>query len=307
VTPHQQPNNSVVVLGAGRGLTSVLRALRGADIHLTVIVSMADTRENAEDPQQPISGPGVEELRRSLEALSREGPLLRAIRRPLTVDRLGRHPLGDLTLASAAAAFGDYSQASIWLGEQLGIDGAVLSATIAPTRHEIKLVDEVDPSKSSRGRRRTVRKLQFVGDRARSPDAAIAAINDAQWVLLAPGALYRSVLATAAVPDLSGALESTSARVVWIANLEPDPLETPDLTAIDHLFALKAHGVRVDVVLHDRSAGLKFSPAELKRSGAESVSRELASSTDPTLHDPEQLRLALNALLGSRPTPAVRS
>jgi uncharacterized cofD-like protein len=282
-------------------LTSVLRALSGANSRLTVIVSIADDGEHGGDPSQPVSGTGVEQLRRSLEALSGEGPLLRAIRRPLTIERLGRHPLGNLTLASAAAAFGDYSQASIWLGQQLGIDGAVLPATIEPTRHQIRVVDDVELSRSSRGCRRRVRKLQFVGDRTQSPDAAIAAINNAQWVLLAPGALYRSVLATAAVPDLSAALASTSARVVWIANLEPDPLEAPNLSAIDHFLALRAHGVRVDVVLHDESAALKFNPAELKAQGAESIARALRSPTDPALHDPEQLRLALSELLSPRP------
>ena len=151
------PNKSIVVLGAGRGLDALLRALRGADIRLTVIVSIAYDGEEDRDPQERLTGAGVDELRRSLEALSGEGPLLRAIRRPLKVEQLGRHRLGNLALASAAAAFGDYSRASIWLGEQLGIDGAVLPATIEPTRPKIKVVDQVAMFKPSRGRNPRVR------------------------------------------------------------------------------------------------------------------------------------------------------
>lgn len=295
-----EANNSVVVLGGGRGLDSVLRALRGADIRLTVIVSIAHDAGQGGDPQQRLTGAGVEELRRSLEALSGEGPLLRALRRPLTIEQLGRHRLGNLALASAAAAFGDYSRASIWLGEQLGVDGAVLPATIEPTRQQIKVVDQVAMLKPQRGRRRRVRKLQFVGDLTRSPDAAITAIEEADWVLLAPGALYRSVLPTAAVPDVSAALARTSARVVWIANLEPDPLEGQNLSAIEHLLVLRMHGVRVDLVLHDESAALKFDSAELTEHGAESVSRALRSRTDPALHAPERLHAALSRLLSLR-------
>jgi uncharacterized cofD-like protein len=302
---HLELNNSIVVLGGGRGLESVLRALRGADIRLTVIVSIAYEGEDGRDPRQRLAGAGVEELRRSLEALSGEGPLLRAIRRPLTVEQLGRHPLGNLALASAAAALGDYSQASIWLGEQLGIDGAVLPATNEPTRQEIYLVDHAAMSKPSRGRRRKVRRLRFAGETPRSPDAVTAAIDGADWVLLAPGALYRSVLPTAAVPDLRAALTSTSARVVWIANLEPDPLEAADLTAIEHLLVLRMHGVRVDAVLHDESATLKFEATELTRNGVESVSGTLRSLTDPASHDPERLRVALKAMLGLRPVSTV--
>ena len=288
-------------------MDSVLRALRGADIRLTAIVSIAYDGEEGRDPRQRLTGAGVEELRRSLETLSGEGPLLRAIQRPLTVEQLGRHRLGNLALASAAAAFGDYSRASIWLGEQLGIDGAVLPATIEPTRPQIKVVDQVAMFKPSRGRRRRVRKLRFVGERTRSPDAAIAAIEEADWVLLAPGGLYRSVLPTAAVPDLSAALTRTTARVVWIANLEPDSLQAPNLSAIEHLIVLRMHDVRVDLVLHDESATLKFDPVELTRNGAESVARELRSGTDPALHDPEQLRMALSPMLSLRPASAVGS
>jgi uncharacterized cofD-like protein len=286
-------------------LNSILRALRGVDRRLTVIVSIAYDGEEGRDPRQRLTGAGVEELRRSLEALSGEGPLLRAIRRPLNVEQLGRHRLGNLALASAAAAFGDYSQASIWLGEQLGIDGAVLPATIEPTRPQIKVVDQVAMFKPPRGRRRGVRKVRFVGERTRSPDAAIAAIEEADWVLLAPGALYRSVLPTAAVPDVSAALTRTSARVMWIANLEPDPLDAPNLSAIEHLLVLRMHGVRVDVVLHDESATLRFDPDELTRNGAESASRALRRRTDPASHDPEQLRAALSPLLSLSPPSRV--
>jgi uncharacterized cofD-like protein len=304
---HLQPNNSIVILGGGRGLASVLRAVRGADIGLTVIVSIAEEGERGGDPHQRLTGAGVEELRRSLEALSGEGPLLGAIRRPLTVERLGRHPLGNLALASAAAAFGDYSRASIWLGEQLGIDGAVLPATIEPARRQTKMVDRKALFESSRGRGRgrKVRKVRFVGERTESPESATEAIYNAQWVLLAPGALYRSVLSTAAVPDLAAALWSTSARVVWIANLEPDPVEAPDLTAIEHLLVIRLHGVRVDAVLHDPSATLAFDQAELTRNGVESVSGGLRSAADPSLHDPEGLRLALSALFSSHPVRTV--
>jgi hypothetical protein len=99
----------------------------------------------------------------------------------------------------------------------------------------------------------------------------------------------------------------TSARVVWIANLEPDPLDASNLTAIEHLLVLRMHGVRVDAVLHDESATLKFDPAELAGNGAESMSRALCSRTDPALHEPEQLRMALSPMLSLRPASAVGS
>ena len=257
--------------------------MKDRETALTVIVSIAYGGVHDDDLRQRLTGASVEDLRRALEALTaEEGALLRAMRRPLTVERLGRHPLGNLVLASAAAALDDYGRASIWLGEQLAIAGAVLPATIEPVRRVIETVEGDLPPR-----------LRFVGSRLDSPGAAVAAIHHAQWALLAPGSLYRTVLSTAAVPDVAGALKSTPARVLWIANLEPDGHETSNMTAIDHLLALRAHGVRVDVVLHDPSATLEFDPAELAAYGVRSVSRALRSSRNPGLHDPQLLRSAL--------------
>jgi 2-phospho-L-lactate transferase CofD len=124
-------------------------------------------------------------------------------------------------------------------------------------------------------------------------------------VVLAPGSLYRSVLATAAVPDLVAALRSTRARVLWIPNLAADSREAANMIAIDHLLALRLHGIRVDAVMHDPAATLGFDADELTSYGVEPLPRELRHSTNPAMHDPEQLRLALRGLIGSRPIGTV--
>jgi uncharacterized cofD-like protein len=285
----------------------VLRALRGHDCDLTVIVGIADDADVSQAGQDRPGGGTVEDLRRSLEALSDEqGVLLRAIRRPLTVGRLGEQPLGNLVIGSVASAFDDYSTASRWLGEQLGIAGAVLPATTQPVSRELEAVDE--PSGVPRGGSgQELWRVTFRSVNIEVPAAAVAAIEEARWVLLAPGSLYRSVLSTVAVPDVAAALARTRARVVWIANLEPGTRDAADVTGIDHLRALALHGVRVDVVLHDPAASLRFDAAGLQTFGVKSMPYALRSSHDARLHDPASLRAALGELLGSRISAAATS
>ena len=277
-------------------MTSVILALRGQDTPLTVIASIAYEPDHGDEVRQRVTGASVEDLRRSLEALSvEEGALVRAIRRPLTFERLGRHPLGNLVIASTAAGFDDYGQASMWLGEQLGVGGWVLPATTEPVRREIEPVTEA----VSGGEERTYARLRLVADRVEAPDAAVRAIERAQCVILAPGSLYRSVLATAAVPELASALRRTDAPVVWVANLEPDSDEAANFSSMDYLLALRMHGVRVDVVLHDPSATLTFEPDELEVYGVRSMVRPLRARTDPGAHDPRLLGFALDDVMSS--------
>ena len=292
-----QSSSALVVLGGGRGLACVLKALKDEDRQPTVIVRIAYDGVGSDENSQRLSGPAVEDLRRSLEAMTgEEGALLRAMRRPLTIESLGERPLGNLVIASVGAAIHDYGRASIWLGQQLGIGGAVLPATVEPVHQQIQAPMAASKGGSEPG----LPRLRFVGEHIRSPDEAVAAIKHARWVLLAPGSLYRSVVSTAAVPDLAAALKSTRARVIWIANLEPGLREAASMTAIDQLGVLQLHGVRVDVVLHDPSARLRFDLSELTEHGVESVARALRSSRNPAVHDPGQLRSALGGLIGSQ-------
>lgn len=303
ILPRPSPsNNAVVVLGAGRGLAAVLSALRGQGTRLTVIVSIGDRRGDGDGVEPRGSGASVDDLRRSLEALSGEdGALLRAIRRPLTIERLGRQTLGNLVIASAASAFDDYGRASAWLGELLGIEGAVLPATTEPVRWQIEPVGNGFEPSSQGGFVDRPSRLRFIGDGIDSPAAAVDAIEQSQCALLSPGSIYRSVLATAAVPDLAAALRTTQAHVLWVANLEDDSDQRANTTAIDHLQALRLHGVRVDAVLYDPSATLRFDASEGARHGVAAIPRALRSTSDPRVHDPKRLRSALRELIPLRP------
>ena len=264
---------------------------------MTVIVSIAVDQESRELP----SARAVEDLRRSLEALTgEEGALLRAIRRPLAIGRLGEEPLGNLVIGSVASAFGDYGTASKWLGEKLGVAGAVLPATTQPVPLEIEPVSEGSTDAASATPGHEFKRVRFASEQIETPAAAISAIEAAQWVLLAPGSLYRSVLSTAAVPTVASALSRTRGQVVWIASVAPGPREAASTTGVDYLRALRLHGVRVDVVLHDPSATLRFDASVLASHGMRSVARPLRSRRDRALHDPARLGTALAEIIGSR-------
>jgi uncharacterized cofD-like protein len=297
----------IAILGGGHGLASVLRALRDDCGELTVIVTIGDDGGSSGRLIRKGAGPAVGDLRRSLVALTGEEVVLgRALMRPVTVNRLGCHPLGNLMILSIADAFGDLARATQWLGERLEISGKVLPATAEPVSLVGEAGGELIHGESAIGATRArVRRLRFIPERPAIPRAVLEAIEYADLCLLAPGSLFTSVLAASAAPDVASALAHTAARVVWICNLEPDAIETAGMAASDHLGALRRHGVRVDAALYDPRAELHFEAAELAGERVEALPRPLQGHHRGT-HDPALLRAAVQELLAEPDKAGVR-
>jgi uncharacterized cofD-like protein len=124
----------------------------------------------------------------------------------------------------------------------------------------------------------------------------LEAVGRADWVVLGPGSWYSSVLPHLLVPDLRGALGSTSGRLVVAMNLEPHGDETPGMTAADHFAVLlqQAPELKVDTVLADPTsvADVDRLRLEVEVVGARLELADLALDQSPGQHDPEKLARA---------------
>jgi uncharacterized cofD-like protein len=130
--------------------------------------------------------------------------------------------------------------------------GRVLPATAGPVSLKAEVagqevvgqvrVQDADGPKS---------RVSLVPTDAAPPPDAVAAIEEADQVVLGPGSLYTSVLAVTAVPALRRALEARQGGRVYVCNLRPQIPETAGFDAAAHVQALRDHGVTVDVVVHD--------------------------------------------------------
>jgi len=290
----------VAVLGGGHGVAAVLGALRDAPVDLTAIVTTADDGGSSGDLRERFGGPAVGDLRRALIALSDGTNLMATVMsRPLET-RYGRHPVGNLLIRSLTDSLGDLEASSRWLGRSLGISGCVLPASVEPVRLLADTGDQVIAGESAIGDTADrILRLRFDPQWPRTPAAAVQAILAADWVLLAPGSLYTSTLATTALPQIVLAIARTPGRVLWLCNLEPEQTETANMTASDHLSALRNHGVRVDDVLYDPRAKLRFTPATLGRNRIAGFAWPLQAARR-AVHDPRLLGAALESLFGAQ-------
>lgn len=292
----------IAVLGGGHGVSAVLAALRDAPVDLTAIVTTADDGGSSGDLRRQFGGPAVGDLRRSLVALSDGTNLLATVlSRPLETD-YGRHPVGNLLIQSLTQSLGDLEASSRWLGQWLGISGCVLPASVEPVRLLADTDDRLITGESAIGGTvDRIRRLRFDPQWPRTPRAALEAIQAADWVLLAPGSLYTSTLATSALPHIVSALARTPARVLWLCNLEPGQGETAGMTAADHLSAIRGHGVRVDEVLYDPEAALHFDAPGLARNRIVGFAWPLQAGR-MAVHEPRLLGAALDSMFGAQPS-----
>jgi uncharacterized cofD-like protein len=291
----------VVVLGGGHGMAAVLGALRGVPVELTAIVTTADDGGSSGDLRRRFGGPAVGDLRRSLIAMSDGTSLLATVMSGPVETSYGRHPVGNLLIQSLTDSLGDLEASSRWLGQWLGISGCVLPASDEPVRLLADTGDRVIAGESAIGDTADrIRRLRFDPQWPRTPLAAVQSILTADWVLLAPGSLYTSTLATSALPQIVPAVARTPGRVLWLCNLEPEQRETAHMTAEDHLSALRNHGVRVDDVLYDPDAKLHFTPATLARNSIAGFAWPLQAGS-LAVHDPRLLGTALESMFGTQP------
>jgi uncharacterized cofD-like protein len=304
----------VVALGGGHGTAVTLRAARRYADEVTAIVSVADDGGSTGRLRKQLDVVALGDLRKCLVALAADGSVLaRAFEHRFSEGDLAGHPLGNVLLAGMVEAAGGLVAGVDESARLLQAVGRVLPATVE--RVVLKAVGDLGEvngqvAVSAAGR---IDRVSLVPEGCEPPDEALAAIAAADQIVIGPGSLFTSVLAAAAVAGIAKAIEAASAQRVYVCNLRPQLPETEGYGVVEHLLALERHGVTVDAVLWDPSAGMRRSGADPgaapRAAGASSprapgvprvamVERELAGRNG-LVHNPEKLAVALADLLAS--------
>lgn len=248
---------SVVALGGGHGLAVTLQALRRYAGDITAVVSVADDGGSS-GRLRAIAGmlaPG--DIRRCLIALADPSTVWsRAFAYRFAAGDLAGHALGNVIIAGLAEVTGDFATALQVASDLLGVTGRVLPATRVPVhlKAEVGGAEVVGQVNVTQVPDR-ISAVSLVPPDAPSAPEVASAVKGADQVVIGPGSLFTSVLATCVVPSIHDALAKRSGGRVYVCNLRPQLQETARFQPVDHLEALLAHGVPVDAVVVDRAYG----------------------------------------------------
>lgn len=318
----EHPPIRIVAAGGGTGLPRVLAGLaagvepeEGRPVDVTAVVTTADDGGSSGALRRAYGIPAAGDVRNCLVALA-SGPNALANVFQHRFDGDGGpagHTVGNLLLAALAQRFGDFGRAVEAASTLLGVRGRVLPATSEPA----DLVARLEDGRVVRGETRIARARGRIAELrlarpAAAPREALEAVLAADVVVLGPGSLYSSVLASLIARGMPEALRATTATRVLVVNLFTQPGETDGYQASDHVRAVQRHlGDVVDVALVHRGplpaavveayAAEGAQPVEADRAAVEALGAvpmvvDLLAPGDVGRHDPAKLARALLAV-----------
>ncbi|MFZ1812768.1 MAG: gluconeogenesis factor YvcK family protein [Candidatus Saccharimonadales bacterium] len=226
----------VVVIGGGTGSFTLLTHLKHYVPDITALVCMADDGGSTGQlrDEYGVLPPG--DIRQCLVALS-ENPRVRDLFNYRFEDSaLKGHAFGNLFLTALEKMTGSFAEAVELASEVLNITGHVEPITLT----NVVLCAEGKDGRPIKGES-TIGRSHTIADHpkiwlepnAQANPAALAAIAQADVVVIAPGDLYDSLAQALVVQGVGEALMKTAATCVYVCNLVTKPGPTQQFKVHD--------------------------------------------------------------------------
>jgi uncharacterized cofD-like protein len=300
----------VVGIGGGHGLAATLRAARKYATDVSAVVTVADDGGSSGRLTRELGIPPPGDIRNCLVALAEETELSQVYQHRFRGGALTGHTAGNVLIAAMTEIYGDFAKGVEAAGKLLGARGRVFPATTELVELNAQVDGQVVSGQVAVAETR--RPIQVVYLDPPDPPAfsgAVDAIMEADQVILGPGSLFTSLIATLLVPGIRKALQNTPAERVFVCNSRMQKGETEGLDAPAHVEALLAHigPFSVDAVIVQRpmipTDGVDINHADLESSGVRIIEADVSNADGS--HDPDRMAGVLAPLAaGDRPSKA---
>ncbi|MFN7553549.1 uridine diphosphate-N-acetylglucosamine-binding protein YvcK [Microcystis sp.] len=238
---HRGPK--IVAIGGGTGLSTLLRGLKQYSSNITAIVTVADDGGSSGRLRREMGILPPGDIRNCIAALADEEKLLTELfqYRFHAGDGLSGHSFGNLFISAMTEITGDLEQAIDASAKVLAIRGKVLPATLTDVSLWAKLADGRIIEGESKITE-AMGQIRQIGCHPADPvalPAALAAIKEADYIIIGPGSLYTSIIPNLLVPAIRQALAQVTVPRVYVCNIMTQPGETDNYSVADHLRAIE--------------------------------------------------------------------
>ncbi|MEI6850570.1 MAG: gluconeogenesis factor YvcK family protein [Candidatus Saccharibacteria bacterium] len=238
--PFAKNDIKIAVVGGGTGSFTLLSALKNHTKQIAAIVNMVDDGGSTGVLRDELGTLPSGDVRQCLIALSDSPKIRELFNYRFEEGTFGGHPFGNILLTALEKMTGSFSEAVQTASEILRVNGMVIPATLDNIRLKMEWPEaslilhgervigadyfKYDP-------RRAV--LSLVPSATANP-TAIAAIHQADMVVIAPGDLYSSLGPLLIIDGIADALTKTKAVCVYVSNLVTKNGQTEGFTVSDH-------------------------------------------------------------------------
>ena len=306
----------VVALGGGTGLSTLLRGLKEHTSNLTAVVTVADDGGSSGKLRTQLGLPPVGDIRNCIVALADAEPLMGQLlqyRFPGEEgsEGLGGHAIGNLLIAAMTAVEdGDFEEGVRQMNRVLAVRGQVVPASATPLVLHAALHDGSEVVGQSKIAATTgIERVWLSPEGVRAAEDAVAAIAEADLLVIGPGSLFTSVLPSLLLPEIRAAVAASSAPRIYVCNVATQPGETTGFDLADHVEALERHAASgiIDVVLANNRTTVSGTDQQSASVGdairlrwPPNVERpprlvldDLVDPAEPHHHDPARLAAAI--------------
>jgi len=250
---------TLVAIGGGTGLSTILGGLKKYSSNLTAIVTVSDDGGSSGRLRKDLQILPPGDIRNCLISLANQDELLSQLLqyRFTKGEALSGHSFGNLLLAALTDIRGGFLEAVKSASEVLAISGEVLPSTCKNVALKATLKDgttitgETNISKT----KVSIKTIELIPQSPLPAEKVIEKIQNADAIILGPGSLYTSIIPNLLVQGICKAINNSTSPVIYIANMMTQPGETDNFTLENHVEALLSTTSlkRLDYILANNS------------------------------------------------------
>jgi len=218
----------IVVVGGGNGSAISINAIKkiNSELEISAVVSMSDSTGSTGRLRQEFNTLPPGDVMRAVLAMSPfPFPMLKKIfyrNRFENVGKLDNHNLGNLFLVLGEQYSGDYVKSIRALEQAIDAVGHVYPVTLQvndlvgelDNGEIVKTEGELDQPKYDKNLR--IKKV-WLEPEAKIYEDAAKVLEEADYIILGPGSLYTSIVATTLAKGFKEAVEKSNAKLIYIA------------------------------------------------------------------------------------------
>jgi uncharacterized cofD-like protein len=233
-------NLKIVAMGGGGGATQVLKAAQPLGAELTAIIAVTDTGRSTGLARAIGDIPAPGDLRATIASFASDPVMAELLQHRFSgagIPQLEGMAFGNLLIAALAQVRGDFGAAVEQVQSMVGCQVTVLPVSNANTQLCAELADGStrEGELHVRGLQKPAIKRLYLREDSPASPAALAAIAEADLVVLGPGSLFTTLLPSLLFTGMREALAASKAKVAYICNTTTQPGQTDGYSALNHV------------------------------------------------------------------------